>query len=164
MKGLENQEYLLGFILSNVLAILFLLCSIKLPRVARILFFILFSWAFWMNWTTSRESPTDYLDYADLSLINWYGEFIRGWFSNHISFIVGGIAVCQALIGVSMLLKSWWYKLGCIGAIIFLLSIAPLGVGSGFPCTLILSVAMAIMFKKGNYFIWDNPKYQRKLN
>lgn len=45
MKGLENQEYLAGFIAFNILALIFLLCAIKWPRISRALFFLLFAWA-----------------------------------------------------------------------------------------------------------------------
>jgi len=60
------------------------------------------------------------------------------------------------LIAISMLLKGRIFKLGCIGGIIFLLSIAPFGVGSGFPCTITFSIALFILLKKGNQYLWVN--------
>jgi hypothetical protein len=74
-----------------------------------------------------------YLEYADLTWSSWYRSFIKGWFADHIQLAVGLIATCQGLIAISMLLKGWLYKIGSVGAIIFLLSILPFGVGSGFP-------------------------------
>lgn len=53
-----------------------------------------------------------------------------------------------------MLLKSWLFKLGCIGGIIFLLAIAPFGVGSGFPCTIIFAFALLILFRKSKNYLW----------
>ncbi len=156
MKGLENQTYLFGLIAFNLLALVFLFCGAWWPRIARVLFFLLFGWACWMNWTISRRSPDDYLQYADLSLGNWYREFINGWFSKHIPHVVGFIATCQGLIALSMLLKGWLFKTGCIGGIIFLLAIAPLGVGSGFPCTITFALGLGVLFRKGKDYLLLN--------
>jgi hypothetical protein len=155
MKGLENQTYIVMLLAFNVLALIFLLCAVKWPRISRLLFFLLFSWACWMNWTTSQRSPNDYLQYADLNLSSWYRDFINGWFSRHIPLIVGFIATCQGLIALSMLLRGWIFKTGCVGGIIFLLAIAPFGVGSGFPCTITFAVALFILFRKGKKYLWE---------
>jgi hypothetical protein len=155
MKGLENQSYLYMLIAFNMLALVFLFAAVKWPRISRLLFFLLFSWACWMNWTTSQRSPDEYLQYADLNLSNWYRDFIKGWFSKHIPAVVGFIATCQGLIALSMLLKSWIFKTGCIGGIIVLLAIAPFGVGSGFPCTITFAVALFVLFRKGNQYLWE---------
>jgi hypothetical protein len=154
MKGLENNAYLFGLIISNALAILFLIIAIWKPRIARLLFFLLFAWACWMNWTFSVNNPDAYLQYAELSLSDTYRNFINGWFSKHIPVIIGIIATCQGLIAISMLLKGWIYKLGIIGGIIFLLAIVPLGVGSGFPCTLIAAIALFKLYNKGKQYWW----------
>jgi hypothetical protein len=53
--------------------------------------------------------------------------------------MVGFIATCQAFVAISILLKGWIFKTGCIGAIIFFLPYAPLGVGAAFPCTVIMA-------------------------
>ena len=77
--------------------------------------------------------------------------------------MVGFIATCQALIAVSMLLKGWMLKTGVIGAIIFLLGIAPLGVGSAFPFSITASLALYLILKDGtNDYLWISlkEKYQ----
>jgi len=159
MKGFENPTYLLLYIISNVVAILLLWSARKQPRIARLLFFLIFTWASWTNWTTVLRNPQFYIEYADLSFLNVYKQFIRGWFSNHITEAVGFIATCQALIAVSMLLKGWMLKMGAIGAIIFLLAIAPLGVGSAFPFSIITSIALYLIIRcPFNDYIWINPK------
>jgi hypothetical protein len=154
MNGLENQGYLIGFIISNVVALFFLLCAVKWPRIARLLFFLLFTWACWMNWSFSQNNPTAYQEYADLAFFGFYKQFITGWFSRNTVWVVSVIAICQGLIAVSMLLKGWIFRLGCTGGIIFLLSIAPLGVGAGFPCTISFAVALFILLRKGQYYLW----------
>ncbi|TMI91154.1 MAG: hypothetical protein E6H08_13885 [Bacteroidetes bacterium] len=54
-----------------------------------------------------------------------------------------------------MLLHSWWVKLACIGSIIFLLSIAPLMVGSAFPFSITVSIAAVIILTDDDKnYIW----------
>jgi len=156
MKGLDNQLYVTLLLISNVIAILQLIAAVKWPRIARLSFFLLFAWACWMNWTTSQQTPDVYLDYANLTWSQWYGDFIHGWFAHHIPLAVGAIATCQGLIAISMLLKGFVFKAGCIGAIIFLLCIVPFGVGSGFPATVIMAAAVMVLFKKqSHFFAWQ---------
>jgi len=158
MKGYDNPGYLEMLIVFNVLAIFFLIAAVHLPRISRLLFSILFAWACWMNWTTALQSPDDYLQYADLSFSNGYTTFINGWFSKHITLVVGSIASCQGLIAISIWWKGMIYKIGCVGAIIFLLAIAPLGIGSGFPCTIVFAIALIVLLRKGNKKLWMNKK------
>src|SRR6185312_1158068 len=130
MKGFDNSTYMMLYMVCNVVALLILLAAWKAPKIARLLFFILFAWAGYTNWSFVNHSPQSYLEYADLTFSNFYKEFILGWFSKHITLTVGFIATCQLLIAISMLTKGFVFKAGGAGAIIFLVAIAPLGVGS----------------------------------
>ena len=153
MKGLENQVYLIAYIISNAFALMLLFFSWKHIKLSRLIFSILFAWASWANWTTALNSPADYLDYFSLALIPFYRNFIEGWFSEHIQLMVGVIATSQALIAITLLLKGWVYKIGIIGGTLFLIAIMPLGVGSAFPCTLILAIALIMLYKDHPHFI-----------
>ena len=156
MKGFENQTYLILYIISNIVALLLLWAAWKQPGIARLMFFLMFTWASWTNWIESQLTPQLYLDYADLTWSDAYRNFINGWFSDHIQLAVGFIATCQGLIAISMLLKGWIFRIGSIGAIIFLLAILPFGVGSGFPCTAIMAAAIIVLLRKhNNEFIWQ---------
>jgi hypothetical protein len=138
-----------------VVAVLMLLAAWKTPKVARMLFFLLFAWAGYTNWTTAIHDPYSYLNNADLALLNGYKQFILGWFSKHIILMVGFIATCQVLIAISMLLKGQIFKIGGVGAIMFLLAIAPLGVGAGFPCTVIMAAALFMILKNSpEQYLW----------
>lgn len=150
MKGIENQTYLWMLVASTIIAIGLVIAAIKWPRAAHWLFFFLFAWASYTNFTTSQKTPTVYLEYADMAWSEWYKDFINGWFAQHIPLAVSFVAACQALIAISMLTSGWPFKLGAWGAIIFLLAIVPLGVGSGFPSTLIAAVAMIVLLRKQN--------------
>lgn len=159
MKGFENEIYRYLLLISNVAALIMLFASIRWPRMARVLFFLLFGWACWMNLTTAIEKPQVYLDYGELTWSRLYYDFIHGWFSKHIKETVSFIAICQGLIAVSMLLKGWIFKAGVIGAIVFLLAIVPFGVGSGFPTTLIMAIALVIiLIKHADNFVWISNK------
>jgi hypothetical protein len=127
----------------------------KQHRILRLMFFLIFGWASWTNWNEAIIAPQFYLDYAGLTFSDLYRDFIEEWFSWHITLAVGFIATCQALIAVSMLFKGWIFRTGSIGAIIFLIAIAPLGVGSAFPCTLIMAVAMWLLLReKQTDYLW----------
>ena len=142
MKGLDNHLYLLLLLLANLIAIVQLILALKWPRICRISFLLLFAWAAWKNWTTVNSNEREYLVYADLTWSKAYANFIHGWFSYRITPVVKSIALCQALIAISMLLPGRFFKLGAGAAIIFLLAILPLGVGAGFPSTFIMSLAL----------------------
>lgn len=148
MNGLDNEMNMLMLICANIIALLLLLATLKVPRVARICFALLFSWAAFTNWTTSQEKPEVYIEYADFAWIPWYRDFINGWFSQHIRSVVGSIAVCQAIIGLSFLFNGPPFTICLAGAIVFFLAILPLGVGAGFPSTAIAALACFILLKK----------------
>jgi len=158
MKGLENDAYLALYITANLLGIFILLLAIMRPKTGRFILFLLFAWACTFNIFTSYNNPEVYLNYSTLS-VQLYGRFINGWFKDHITLMVTAIAICQGLIAIGMLLRGWWVKLASFGAIAFLLSIAPLGVGSGFPFSITVSLAVCIILKRDNLeSIWHSIK------
>ncbi len=164
MKGFDNSTYLTLYIISNVVALILLFVAWKAPKIARLIFFLLFAWASCTNWTYALKSPQSYLEYADLAFLNFYRHFIQGWFSRHITIIIGFIATCQAAIAVSMLLRHIIFKAGAIGGIIFFIAIAPFGVGSAFPCTVLMAIGMYGLLKKdkagGLFFKRKAPAHQ----
>lgn len=159
MKGLENNTYLIMYIISNTVALIMLWAAWKKPRILRWMFFLLFAWASFTNWNEAIVAPQFYLDYARLTFSGLYRDIIQGWFSWQITLVVGFIATCQALIAISMLLNGWILKTGAIGAIVFLLAIAPLGVGAAFPCTVLMAVAMwKLLRQKEIDYLWSAAK------
>jgi len=149
------KEYLPQWIGSNSIAILFLVAAFLKPKLARLLFVLLFTWACWINYSTAHNNPTDYLNYASLSPFDFMRNFINGWFREHVTLMVTFISVGQGLIALGMLLKGWWVRLACIGAIIFLIAITTLGIGSGFPSSVIAAFTAYIILKKDNLdYLW----------
>lgn len=151
---MDQQVIIIAYLISNAVGVLFLISAWKKPRLARFMFLLLFGWASWFNYHNARQNPESYLSFGSAS-IPIYTEFINGWFKNHINGFVTFIAIGQGLIALGLSLKGIWVKLACIGVIIFLAGIAPLGLNSAFPFSITVSIAAYFILKKddGNY-LW----------
>ena len=150
---------LIPWLVSNGAAILILSAALLKPKIARLLFVLLFAWACGLNYTMAHNNPEAYLEYASLTPFPLYADFINGWFKDHVTLMVSLISVGQGLIALGMLLKGWWVKLAGMGAVIFLLAIAPLGIGSGFPFSLIAVVSIYFILKKDDLnYLWKFRK------
>jgi hypothetical protein len=142
--GAWTPTFMLYAQLGSILcALAMLAASLAAPATGRLLFIALFAWAALMNLRTALATPEVYLDYAAFTDLDLYRRFIEGFFANHITAIVGTIAFGQAAIAALLLIKGLPRLLGLAGAFVFLLAIVPLGVGSGFPATLIMAMAAA---------------------
>lgn len=156
---MEPGQYWIGVLISNVVAVIIFIACLYKPRIGRAVFAILFIWAAFTNWSISHKRPEVYLEYADLAFFGFYRDIINGFFARHTVALVSLIAVCQLLIGFFLLLKGSVFIAGCIGAIIFLFAIAPLGTGSGFPATIIMASGFMVLLKKYNdKYIWQTAK------
>ncbi len=120
------KEYFVLWVISNSVAILLLIIAIKKTKLARLLFAILFAWACWINYTTAHNNPDDYLEYASMTPFSLYVDFINSWFKENITTMVSLISFGQGLIAIGMILKGWFVRLACIGAIVFFFAITPL--------------------------------------
>lgn len=138
-------EYWPAWLVSNLVALLLLLAAIKRPRTGRILFALLFIGAGIVNNITIHTHPSLYQLYADTALIPFYTDFINGYFATHSILLVSFIAICQLVIGFSLLNSGWFCRTGCAGGIFFLLSIAPLGIGAAFPSTIIMAIGLYLL-------------------
>jgi len=157
------KEWLIPYIISNIVFGLSLAAVFKKPMWTRIFFAGFFLWAAYFNSTTAINSPEIYLTYAKLDALPLYSNFINGFFAQHITVFVAAIATGQLLIAVGLVLNKTWVKLACTGGIIFGLAIAPLGVGSAFPATVSMAVAFFILLKNYQHdFIWKLHQYKIK--
>jgi len=148
-------EYIVPWIISNTVAIILLIAAIKKTKLARLLFVLIFVWACWINYTTAHKNPDDYLFYAALTPFDLYRDFINGWFKSNITLMVTLISIGQGLIAIGLILKGWMVRLACLGAIVFFLAIAPLGVGSAFPFSLFTIAALYFILKNDDLnYIW----------
>lgn len=156
------REFFIPWILSNSIAVLFLVAAILKTKLARLLFALLFAWACWLNYTTAHYNPEEYLNYARLTPFGVYHDFINGWFKAHIVSMVTLISFGQGLIAIGMILKGWVVRLAGLGAIVFFLAIIPLGIGAGFPATLLSAVSIYFILKNDDLnYLW---RFKNKKN
>ena len=145
---MSAAEMYWGHVASVVVAFLMLGAALRWPGAARVVFAVLYLWASQENLRVAFTSPADYQGYADLTWSRSYREFITGFFAEHTTSIVTSIALGQLAIGFLLLSRGARVKLGLAGAIVFLLAIVPLGVGSGFPSTLIMAAGCAWLLRE----------------
>lgn len=148
MKFILTPELLLPFVISNALAIWILWMSFRKAHVAKGILAILFLGSAAFNIYLSFTDPASYRSFADTAISPLYRDFIHGVFSQHTTLIVSTIGVGQIFIGTSMLMEGLRHKVGCIAGSLFGLAIAPLGVGSAFPSSLVLSICFIVLLLK----------------
>ena len=160
----ENMQ--IARLISTAVSLLLLMLAFTKPILSRFLFSLLFLWAACTNAYTAIDHPRVYLEYADLTPVTIYRNFILGFFSEHIRLFVLPIAFAQCLASIFILYKGALMKLAMIGAILFLLAIAPLGIGSGFPSSVIMAIAIFILLRKKaahqNIFLMLKEKFSNK--
>ena len=142
------QEYLVMYLVANAIGLVLLELGYWTPRVARWAWIGIFVWAAAINTITAAVEPWVYLAYGGLTPSAWYQDFINGWFSRHIPEVVTSIAAGQLTIAILLTGHERARRLGVWGASIFLLAIAPLGVGSGFPFSLSAIASLVIMERR----------------
>lgn len=152
---LSASSYWMPYLVSNLVGAIFLPIAFFRPRVMRIIFLLMFAGAAVFNAYTAVHRPHAYMMYSDTA-VPLYRSFIIGWFSEHITTSVSVIAVAQALIAFGLLLKGQIVKWALAGIIIFLLCIAPLGIGAAFPFSLTVSLAAYWVIKRDNAgYLWQ---------
>lgn len=155
------KQYLLPYIISNTLFLFCLVAAVKRPIWARIFLAIVFLWASYTNFKTALYTPKVYLEYAQLTTLPVYREFINGFFSQHIKLIVSLAAAGEFFIFIGLMLNNGWVKMACVGGILFGVAISPLGVGSAFPATVLMAIAFGILLKKPMHsYIWKYDQYK----
>ena len=148
---LPDKTILIFWILVNLIAIGMALLAWKRPNWGRFLFAFNFLGAAIFNTYFLITDASEFIYYADFTFLKFYRNFIIHLFTEHLTLFMGIIVVSQFLIGLALLGRGWVLKTGAIGGILFLVAIAPLGLGAAFPATLILAFGLFI-------FIWRNQR------
>lgn len=146
------SEFWLPYTISQIVFLLLLFVSWRWFTVGRVLWILIFFAAGLFNFYTASTQPEVYVMYADGALLPFYKQFILGDFANHAALYVKLIAIGQVLVSFLMMLNGRLFKLGCLGCIIFLLAISPLGIGSALPATIIGAAALFFLWKHGAAF------------
>jgi len=139
-------QYQTAYLISNAVALALLGLSFRKANWVRWLSVAIFGWAAYTNSRIALHSPLDYQTFADLTTFEPYREFIHGWFREHTADLLLPIAAGQLAIALMLIVnRSVTRKLAVFGAVVFLLAIAPLGVGSAFPFSITYSVGLLVM-------------------
>jgi hypothetical protein len=142
------SEYLAPYLISNAIALGLLALSFRRPVWVRWASVVIFAWAAFQNSRIALTSPLDYQTFGELTFIRAYREFIYGWFREHTRALLLPIAAGQLAIAALLLTNTRrTIRVGVAGAVLFLLAIAPLGVGSAFPFSLTYGLALAVMLR-----------------
>lgn len=153
-----ETDYTVAYIITNVIAILTAVIAMLWPNVGRVFLSGIFIGAAAFNAFTASANPGLYLQFGELTTSGLYRSFILGPFSSHVQAYIFIIASCQVLIGAFFLYKGKLMKTAMLAGVVFLVAIAPLGIGSAFPSSLILATALVILLrKKIEYSIYEGP-------
>lgn len=137
-------EHLRPILITNGVAVALVLLALKWPRITRTLFAVIFFAAGLFNAYTALTQPEVYLDYANMAALDLYRDFINGPFRAHAQTFVFLIAAGQIIVGTLLTQKGLLNRLGVTGGIVFFVAIAPLGIGSAFPSTLLMAAALLL--------------------
>jgi hypothetical protein len=143
-----EYEFSTPYTITNIVAIVSAIVAMRWPTRARALLSAIFIGAAFVNIYVATTDPQLYVGYGELTTSKLYRTIILGPFSAHPQRYVLMIAICQLLIGIYTCYKGKMMKAAMMGGIIFLLAIAPLGIGSAFPSTLIMATAFVILLMK----------------
>lgn len=144
---MDPGAWLLPYLITNAATLALAGVCLRWKGAGRILFALLFLGAACVNAVTASQRPGDYLAFAYTARLGIYRDFILGGFSAHIPLFVGLIAAGQFAIAALLAAKGAAVRLGLAGAVFFFLAIAPLGIGSAFPSTLIASAAALSLWR-----------------
>ena len=145
---MNYEQFMLPVILANLLAIVIMLLSYNFPRFMRFIWGLIFIIAGIVNLITIVNTPDIYVDTFGPAAIDLYKDIIYGPFSRQPAVYVALIAGGQIFVGGLIWSRGFWYYLGLVGGMLFLLAIAPLGAGSAFPCTVFLAIGLIFMMRK----------------
>lgn len=146
---LFDPTWAVPHVVSLLLATAFLVTAVIKPLRARMWYAGLFAYAALVNTAVTVYKPESYLGNARYVLLDSYRTFILGWFSEHIVLVVASIALCQALICAGLIRGGWVARAALLAAITFFIAIAPLGVASAFPSSLIWAAGAAWLLNHG---------------
>jgi hypothetical protein len=141
------HENLFPLAVTNIIAILLIFVCYKWPKIGRVVWGIIFILAGIFNIFMVNKDPQAYLNYRD-NAVEFYKFLIDGVFHSFTILIVSLIGAGQILAGILLLRKGKFFLLGILGGILFLIAIAPLGIGSAFPSTLLMAISLIVLYKR----------------
>jgi hypothetical protein len=138
-------DYWIPYAVTHAAALLLIFICFKWPKIGKVAWGIIFILAGIFNIFTVIRDPDAYLTYSEHAL-EFYKFFIDGVFSSFTIFVVSLIGAGQILVGYFLLRKERLFLFGILGGILFFIAIAPLGIGSAFPSTLLMAFSMIVLY------------------
>lgn len=133
--------YAIPYAVSLVVASAMLLTALTRPNACRWMFALLFTYACVYNLWLGTTHPKEYQGFADLVIVPWYRDVIVGPFREHDAFYIVAIALGQGITALGWMVGGRSLVVGALGSTLFLASIAPFGVGSAFPFSVLVAIA-----------------------
>ena len=147
--GAQITDQLGNYVISNIFALALIVAAARWPRVARLFVSVLFVGGGIWNLFASLTMPQFYVaTYGPLATPP-YQAFIYGPFATNPALFVVPIAIGEMTIGVLAAGSGRWIRLSMVGMTVFMLGLAPLGVGGAFPFSVFAIVA--------GYLLWSKP-------
>jgi hypothetical protein len=140
-------DYWFPYVITHVITIIMIIICYKWPKTGKVAWGVIFILAGIFNIFMVNKDPQAYLSYRDHA-VEFYKFFIDGIFHSFTIFIVSLIGAGQILVGIFLLRKGKLFFFGILGGIIFLLAIAPLGIGSAFPSTLLMAISLVLVYRR----------------
>lgn len=144
----QTDQFLLPWFISNLCSLLVVYVCYRWKNAGRLIFGLIFLLAACINAWMAIYQPSAYLEYGKLAFLDFYKEFIYGFFARNTGMFVMLIALGQLAISIGFFMNGKLFRPAILGAGVFLLAIVPLGVGSAFPATLFLLVALYFIVVK----------------
>jgi hypothetical protein len=141
------NEYFILWAVTNIISLVLIGFCYKWPSLGSFIWGIIFLFAGVYNGFTAMHLPESYQIYSETA-VYYYQEFIKGIFAEQARVFIMFIVLSQLLISFGLFFKENFYKIALIGAMIFLIAITPLGIGSAFPATLLMTISLFILYKK----------------
>ena len=140
-------DYWFPYVITHVFAFIMIIICYKWTKIGKVAWGVIFILAGIFNIFMVNKDPQVYLSYRDHA-VEFYKFFIDGIFHSFTILIVSLIGTGQILVGIFLLRKGKLFFFGILGGIIFLLAIAPLGIGSAFPSTLLMAISLVLLYRR----------------
>jgi hypothetical protein len=145
---LHDPTILTFVIVANILAIVMVWITWRSHQWGRRLFALNFIGAAFFNGIFWYIKPEEYGYYSEFVWVDAYRNFILGPFLNNLRLFLGLFVLYQLYVGIGLLSKGWLLKSAALLGILFLIAIAPFGLGAAFPATLIQSVGLFWIYRE----------------